>query len=30
MRLNDPWRLILQIERAAERRVVVISIEDYH
>lgn len=30
MRLNDQWRLILRIEIAAERRVVVISIEDYH
>lgn len=30
MRLNDQWRLILRIETAGERTVVVIGIEDYH
>jgi toxin HigB-1 len=30
MRLNDQWRLILRIETAGKRTVVVISIEDYH
>ena len=30
LRLNDQWRLIVQIEAAAERIVVVMAIEDYH
>lgn len=30
MRLNDQWRLILRIERVAEKHVVIISIADYH
>lgn len=31
MRLNDQWRLVLQIERRSNGKlVVVISIEDYH
>lgn len=30
MRLNDQFRLIVEIEEANGRTVVVISIEDYH
>ncbi len=30
MRLNDQWRLIVGIENAGNKTVVVVSIEDYH
>jgi proteic killer suppression protein len=30
MRLNDQFRLIVEIEQANQRTVVVVSIEDYH
>ena len=30
LRLNDQWRLIVQIEAAAERVLAVMAIEDYH
>ncbi len=31
MRLNDQWRLIIEFERSAQNKVVVVvSIEDYH
>ena len=30
MRLNDQYRLIVEIETVGERTVVVVSIEDYH
>ena len=30
MRLNDQFRLILEIETQPERTVVIVSIEDYH
>ena len=30
LRLNDQWRLIVQIHDAGERIVVIMAIEDYH
>ena len=30
MRLNDQWRLILEIKKSTPKNVVVIDIEDYH
>lgn len=30
MRLNDQWRLVLHIDDAGPRTVVVVSVEDYH
>src|SRR5437763_1392047 len=30
LRLNDQWRLIVQIQERPERTIVVLAIEDYH